>query len=459
MNFINYLKENKEKVLIPITALLTFLTWYFNVPEIANIILYLVILAGLILFKFSNITILMFTLFTTMANRTPLTTTSSGRPATILYLIIYGSFLLYFVISSIIKKKYPKGKLVVPLLFLLLYALLSLIWTVDLVGGLSEISYILLGYMAYFVIRNETDKKISFYDVSWFLSLVLLVLSLQFFTISYKNFPQDSKWILVNGLWGYINAIATIFGLAFVPSLYKYFAKDKSKYRFLYLPLELLVLYSIIVSGSEGLYVALAVSVIVIIVMLFVKNRKILFTMVVSGILLFAASMLTVVLLKDTFPDFYNKLDKFYSSSRIDLYRLAFIQLKNPLVLLFGRGAGSTHKLLEGHYLFYYYHSWFFQITVQRGLISFAAMIYVFYLISKILAKDKSQFKFFVAVGLITYLVHTLIDIGFEYQYLGVFFYLMVGLVENNNDQEELLSFDDEKEVLNFDSQIELDIA
>lgn len=437
-----YIKENQNKnsitnFLIPFFALFSFVTWYLNIPEMINIGIYLFVLMTLIVFKVGNTTLLSFVLFSMMGNRTAMLTTSSGRPSTILFMVVLGAFILYYLIDAIVKKKFEKGKLTIPLIVITSYALLSLLWTMDVIGGLSEIGYMIFGYFTYFIIRNEKDDPVDFYKFSWLLTLILLVLSLQYFVITYKFLPLNNKSELVKGFWGYINAIATIIGILFVPSLYKYFAKNKGWIRYLYLPLEILVIYAIIVSLSDGLYVALIVSIPVILAMLVLKKRKYLFPLVIAGIIMFAVGITTVVLLKDTYPDIYNKLNKF-SSSRIDLYRLALIQIKEPLTFIFGKGSGSTHLILEGHYKFYYFHSWFFELFVNRGIITVIMMFYVFYVISKILSSNNSKFRYFVAVGLITYLVHTLIDIGFEYQYLGVLFYLLVATVENSSDQQKI---------------------
>lgn len=429
LEFIKKISVENKAFTLPLFALLSFLTWYFKVPEIINMGIYISIFLLLFFLKASNLTLVMFMLFTAPANRIA-SFLPGDKPFTFLYISVFIVFALTSIYKLIRKKSLPKGKLVLPMVAIFAYALISLLWTVDKVGGLSEISIIIQGYLAYVMIKNDEKSKISYYELSWFLTLITLVISLQYFVITYKHLPFDGKFILVDNFWAYINLVAAVIGVSFVPSLYKYFAKGKSKWTFLYLPLELFVIYAIYVSKSEGLYFSLIVGSIFTIILIFFKNKKILYWLSLTMVAGFFISIVTIVLLKDTYPTFYEKID-FFSSNRIDLYRLALIEVKNPILFIFGKGAGSAHKLLEPYYPFYYYHSWVFQLLVQRGLITIIAFMYMLYLATKTLSKSRSNFKYFVAIGIVIYLSHSIIDLGFEYQFIGVIVYMMFAIVEN----------------------------
>lgn len=426
------IKDNNRIILLPMFAILSFSTWFFNVPETYNIIGYILILILLIVSKTSTTTIIMFALFTSAANRKA-SYLGTFSNFTFLFQAIIIGVLLYSVTQMIIKKALPRGKLVFPILALLGYTIISLLWTPDKAGGLSEIGIIIQGYLVYFSIRNNKEKKVSFNEISWFLSLLLLVISLEYFVLTYKVFPFEGKGPLY-ALWANPNIVATFYSIAFVPSLYKYFAEGKSRWIYLYLPIELLIIYGIYVSKSEGLYAALIIGFVFSIVQLLFKNKKALFVLTMSLIVGFVIAMFTIVLLKDTYPDFYNKINKF-SSSRLSIYSVALNQIKQPFVFLFGRGAGSAHfVLLENGFKNFYYHSWFIHLWAQRGIVSLIIMFYLFYKAYLQLIKNNSKFKYFLATGIIIYLTHTLVDIGFEYQYIGVILFLMVGSLENYND-------------------------
>ena len=62
----------------------------------------------------------------------------------------------------------------------------------------------------------------------------------------------------------------------------------------------------------------------------------------------------------------------------------------------------------------------------------------MFYQILVILKTEQSLFKYFASIGVITYLAHGTIDIGFEYQFIGVLFYLIVASVEKHTYDSEV---------------------
>ena len=430
---IEKIKENNRIILLPLFAILSFSTWYFNVPETYNIIGYMFILIVLILFKTSTTTIIMFASFTAAANRKA-SYLGAFSNFTFLFQAMIIGVLLYAIVQMIIKKTLPKGKLVIPIVILMAYTIISLLWTPDKTGGFSEIGIIIQGYLVYFAVRNNKEDKVSFNEISWFLSLLLLVISLEYFVLTYKVFPFEGKDPLY-ALWANPNIVATFYSIAFVPSLYKYFSKGKSKWTFLYLPVELLILYGIYVSKSEGLYVALIVGLVFGILQFFFKNKKTLFIITITSIMSFVFLMFFIVIFQNQFPTFYKWLNVDISSHRLTIYEIGLNQIKQPFIFLFGRGAGSAHYiLLEKDLSNFYYHSWVIHLWAQKGLVSLMVMFTLFYYVFKELIKNNTKFKYFLATGIIIYLSHTLVDIGFEYQYIGVILFLMLGTLENYND-------------------------
>lgn len=378
----------------------------------------------------------MFVLFTSAANYKP-SIMANVSGFIFLYQAIFIAAAVYMLIKLILKKEVPVGKILVPLALILGYLIISLLWTPDLYYGANELGIVIQGYVIYLFIRNDEKSDVDFYKLSWFLTLLLLVISVQYFVITIKHIPFEGKGPLYV-LWANPNIVAAFFGISFVPSLYKYFVKGKTKLRFLYLPLELLVLYGIYFTLSEGLYVALIVGLIFIPIQLLIKNKKMLYFVTLIAIMLFATFIIVVIANETRWSEFYNDLDIF-STGRLSLYNIGLQQLKNPLVLIFGRGSGSAKPILVSHgYGNYYFHSFVLNIVVQRGLVSLVVTFFMFYQILVILKTEQSLFKYFASIGVITYLAHGVIDIGFEYQFIGVLFYLIVASVEKHTYDSEV---------------------
>lgn len=447
INLVDWFKRNKKIILFTLMAILTFLTWFLNVNEFINLFIYIAILITLVIFKASTKTLVMFALFTVMGQNQPSVleyfdnlyfdkhNTNIDALKTyyvVLYIVIVFLVGLIALFRMIKNKDKPQGKLVIPMALLTLYGLVTLIWAPGFIPGISELSFFIQGYLVYLFVRNEKDSKIDFYEFAWFLSLILLVLSFQYVTV-YLKYPGNNKSPLYH-LWANPNIVAAVFGITFIPSLYKYFSKDRSKYTYLYLPFEILVIWAIIKSQSTGLHYGFIAGALFIPVM-FVKNRKILYSIIAFSILAFVAFLVIVVRLEDQFPNIYNKLNEF-STSRFDIYKQALEQLKTPKDYIFGLGLGYDRSVINVNF----FHSWFFQILVNRGFIGIGIIAVLLYYVIEILDDSEERFRYFLAIGIIIYLAHGITDSGFDYQYLGVFFYLMIALLEKNNaSQKELI--------------------
>lgn len=452
MNIIKKFDINNKFYLVPILAIISLLTWVLDIPEITNIVLYSIIFFILVGFKASNMTLVIFLLFSMGANQTP-SFLSNKYPFTFLY---QAMFILYGITSLTklaLKRKPLKGSLLKHMMFICIYSILTLIWTVNKSGGFSEILIFIQGYIVYLTIRNDDDSKCSFNELSWLFSILLLTIAIQYqiliyneriIGLGYKPFSVDHFFFTSKDFFYYYwtngNLLAALVGIMFFPSLYKYFSPNKSKYTFLYLPIEILIIYTIYATKSEGLYLSFIVSLGLLPVVLLVKDYKKVYTVLMSGLGVFILLMLVVVLLKNSHRDFYNKVNQL-SNSRIGIYTVGFNQLQNPLVLLFGKGLGSTRTILlnNGHNN-YYFHTWILNTVVQRGLVTLGLIVTLILTCFKTIYKDTTKFHLFVSLAFITYLSHSAIDIGFEYQYIGVILYLMVAVIEKKNDKITIIT-------------------
>ncbi|WP_156907486.1 O-antigen ligase family protein [Haploplasma axanthum] len=355
----------------------------------------------------------------------------------LVFQIVFGVLSIYLVFQllykCLYKKQKLKGKLLIPLIIFLGYSLITFIWTVNVVSAISRVSIIIQGYVLYLALVNS-DDKVEFKEISWFFSLFLLTLSFEYIVILARAnvfFNFETKYYLMD-LWANPNIVATVFAIGFVPSLYKYFIKDGSKLKYLYLPLEILIVYAIYATQSKGLYFGLFVMILMIPIIILIKNKKLILTSIYTIIFGFAGAMILLVIFKDNFPELFTKIDSF-SSSRVRIYEIGINELKNPFTLYFGKGIGSTHHiLLDNGFSNFYFHSWFFQTLVNQGLIGITITLTNLYLIFKMCLNTKDKFKYFAYLGLIAYVFHTLIDVGYEYQFLGVMYYMLVAVLEKN---------------------------
>lgn len=443
---------------LPLFGLLSFTTWYLDIKELYNIIIYSLILIIMALFKVKSTTLIMFTLFTVLANRTPTfiegidklylklfdtNISALRRYYTFLYTFVFVVLIIILLIRLIKRRKYQKSKLFLLMAILLSYSLITLFWAPNLTTGLSEFWFIIQGYFIYYVIKNENSKENIFYEVSWFLSILLLVLSFQYFT-SYNNYIISKdldlnffSYYKIEGkrainLWANPNIVGGVFGISYIPSLYKYFDTKRSNKRFLFLPFELLIIYTIILTKSTGLHYAFLVGAFFI-PFLFIKNKKVLYGFISVAILIFITFLVMIIRLEETFPDLYNKLND-YTTSRIDIYKDAVNLLKSPKTFIFGKGLGADRILLNVSF----FHSWVFQVLVNRGIIGLIIVFIMLYYIVEMLFESKGKFRYLLALGIIIYLAHGITDSGFEYQYIGVLYYFQVALLENSIGEKDL---------------------
>lgn len=468
MELKSFLKKYENIIFLSLLSLLTFFTWFFKVNEVYNVIIYISILIGLAILKFSDLKLVIFTLFTLTANNTPeflkfidtiyskiFNTNISALKSyyTFLYTAVFIVLMIILLIRNIRNKTIPKGQLIIPMVLLLIYSLITLIWTPNIIKGLSEFWFIVQGYYIYIALRNSKDTKFNLYFVSWALSLLLLVISMQYFVSYYRYFKVNDinlsffKYFTFSSkkainLWANPNIVASVFGVAYVPTLYKYFKSERNKLRYLYLPLELLIIYAMILGKSTGLQLAMITG-IIFIPFLLIKNKKFLYYTVLTAIFIFISGIILIVSFETKYPDIYHFFNKL-TTYRLDIYKIAINELKDPLVLFFGHGIGSDRVILD-HVDFF--HSFVFQVLVNRGLIALVLISIILYRCADILFKSTSKFKYFVGLATIIYLVHGLTDAGFEYQFIGVIFYMLYALIENDTDNNYYFEYKFERQL------------
>lgn len=443
------ISKHLEKYLLPITALLVFLTWVLKVPQVANIIIYSLITLGLVFFKVKPTTMLMYSLLTIASNYHPIRIESLNRGYHIVFYFTFGITMIYSLVNVFKNNFKLIYKLLIPFGLMIIYGLISLIWSLNVMYGFNFLQVMILGYVAYLVVVN-LDEKFDYLKLSWFLTLLLLVISSQYLVVAYNHFEVDltgqtgilkyfsfikQKFFSFERkthlfiFWANPNIVAAMIGISLVPSLYKYFDKRSTKKTLYYLPLELLPLYAIYASMSDGLFSALIIGILFIPLIFLYKNKRHVFIWYMQFVALFMAFVLVVVYTLNMYPEIFTDIDNF-TTGRFTLYRQSVDLFKNPLVLLFGRGIGSSKAILESSF---YYHSWAFNSLANVGVIGFGLTIYVIYQSFNIINESKNPFRYFLLIGTIIYLTHGLIDVGYDYQYIGILNYMMIAMIEKDN--------------------------
>lgn len=427
MKIITFMKKNNYNILLPVMALVSFATWFFKFDFVVNIYIYVGLLLLLTVLRQSVSSLMLVSLFSVFG--------TYSNELHLLYQLLFIYVVIYFIIKNVKRFNKVKGNLFWPLIAITLISLISIFWSPTKPDALAEFLVLIQGVVTYFIIVNdEESRSLSPKNLAWFASFMLLVLGSQYLILTYEFFPNPPDKSHLFNFWLNPNLVAAALGLLWIPSLYKYESFKDNKFVLLYLPLELLTIYAIYMSMSRGLYFGYAISAIIIVLILLKIKTKHIIRLFFSMIIAIITFLVAVILLKDIYPELFAKIEDF-STARLLLYELALTRIKNPLTFLFGDGVGSAQFYLrQAGFGSFYYHSWFFQIFATRGVFSILLQLGLMYKIFRMLNNNERYSKY-IMLGFVVYISHSLIDIGYEYQFLGIIYYLIVGTVEQNNKE------------------------
>lgn len=426
-------------IFVPFLALLSFITWFTNLNELITMGIFITILITLLIIKADLSYFIMLACFSLLAQREPyflkvfdnlyfkvFNTKITALSDYYIFLYLLMAFLVGVIalIRFIKNKTFENTEIIKLMTIITIYSLITLIWAPNLVDGLSEFSFFIQGYLVYLFIKNS-DSKITFKQISWLLSLFLLVLSLEYLVV-YIKYPGLNKSPLYH-LWANPNIVASIFGVTFIASLYKYINFKKNKLILLYLIVDAFIIWAIVKSQSAGLHYAFLAA-FLFIPFLLIKSPNKQYILIVSGILAYIIFLALVVLLEQKYPNIYNMFNEF-STNRFDIYKTALNEVRKLKWLIFGHGLGYDRVVLSVDF----FHSWFFQILVNRGFIGLILMFMLLRRVVDVIHSTDDPFKYFLILTTITYLAHGITDSGYEYQFMGVIFYFMIAHVEKIN--------------------------
>lgn len=422
----------------------------FNKVQTITILVYSIITILLIIIKVSPLYILLFSIFSIASTYPPIYLEHFNRNYYLTYYFTFGLAVINLIVINFKKGYKFCFKLIIPIIIILVYALFSIIWSNNLIYGANFLAVMAQGYLVYYLVNN-LEEKVNYNSLAWFFSLLLVVIFLQYMTLinvrifKYQGvteyFKNNSLLIyfktVIKGfddkshlspLWANPNIVAGLIGLIFLPSLYKYFHKEKSWLVYLFIPMEFLFIGLIFLTMSSGLLFGYVLGIFLILTTLFLKDHKKVFIVFISLIGMFIIFVTTIVLLKPTYPNIFDFLNEF-STGRFNIYETAIRQLKDPITLFFGSGLGAS----KDHMSAFYYHSWIFNTLTNLGLIGFIITLYMIFKAFEITLTSKDVFAKFFLFGILVYLSHGIFDVSFDYQFIGVVYYGFLAIIETNN--------------------------
>jgi len=427
----HYMKQYPLEIKLLLLSSLTFIVWYFKFNEYILLLIYGSLLIYLIYKQKEFSSLIIIVLYAIMSNQ------KRGGYILIDYCLVL--FLFCYVIYLCIKeKKIVLGTLFFPLLIYVIYNALSLIWTPVLSYGIDGLFAILEGYLIYFIITNRMNKINDPKAISKIASFLLFTLTLEILSIYLFHGPTliiENKKLLHLG-WAMSNIAASIFVFLIPIALYKYL--NHKELNFFYIILDFINILGLILTLSRGAYLGVFVSCALLI--LIYGRKKILIRY--GSILLFVL-LLFYYLESQSYQVIINYLNQqnfFNDRSRSNIYQLGWDRFRRHLI--FGEGIKSSEFMifnqLGRHYS--HYHNFILQIAATLGTIGLILFFNIIYRWHKILDKPKDSFVKVISLSIIGVLIHQLVDVSFDLYFFGIYFYLLIGIVEiiRHDDSKDL---------------------
>ncbi|QII82449.1 O-antigen ligase family protein [Jeotgalibaca arthritidis] len=273
------------------------------------------------------------------------------------------------------------------MLVLLIYSLISIIWSEDLNGWLNYNIYIYIATCVMVVINYIFKSSEDFYELFNYVGLLTIIHNI----IGWVN-VTTGKYIFSTSplipdfkergnplsLFNNTNDFATFLVFSIFICFAIMMVEKNKKIKLLYLFTIMSSIFLIYKTMSRANYLALALGIATYI--LFISNRKKVWLMVIGSTLLFIVSI--YVIPSVSFTVNHVLLNKFFNSGdeiRINLIKNAFVFLRDSNGL--GIGAGNIAYYLENHSIYNTnninsVHNWWLDILVNYGYV-----IFIFYII------------------------------------------------------------------------------
>jgi len=351
------------------------------------------------------------------------------------YFIVFSLF--YFYHKGLSKAKYLFKINRIELSFLIFYvfASLSIFWAEDLTLFLNKWLMYSLAIVAYFFAKQMEHSEINFLKISFFSSLIVLIISAIGLSQYLYDFPSHDILARVNdtgSTFGNKNLAGHIIVLTF-PLLIYYFLNTKKFSSFIFSSFVLIfTFFYIYFAATKAAWISLFLELIIIISYLFYRNKKFNFNLKKIVIFLLIILLSLKLIESSTYLNnaFYavesaveTSKDEFSKSgARLNIWRAAFRFIQDsPFV---GHGLGSFPHLLnlEGNYhRLIRVHNDIFELIVDLGAAGLILFLFFVYSVLKnqykiLMGKKESIFYFLIFIGLIGTSANLLVS--FPYQLL-----------------------------------------
>jgi O-antigen ligase len=342
----------------------------------------------------------------------------------VLSVILFGIVL----IQSIRRRQIVLGKLFPVLLALLLYSMLSILWTPIRSEGWQGIVAMLQGYMIYLILTNG-HFKVDGITISKIASFLMFTLTIQLFLLYHDLGIQAilADKLLIELGWGFSNLVAVVYTFGIPIAFYKYLTKNYYPHYFI---LDLLNGVGLLLTLSRGAMVGVGLVMVIYLFFTFKKQFIMKYYSIVAviiGTIYFSDSLRNVIEIgKEQFvtKEFLN------DNARYPLYQLGWDVFKaNPI---FGNGVKSSQYFINT-VLFrqnVYFHNFILQIAATLGLVGLALLMIVLIRIILLYLRPKDHLVLCLGLGLAASLAHQLMDISYDRFFFGLFMYSIIAITE-----------------------------
>lgn len=324
--------------------------------------------------------------------------------------VIYATTFLMFLLTWFKNWRISKRKLYQPIniwyFLFLVFALLSVIWSIDRTNSLAMTRLLLRQFLVLFSIGIFIEKMDEvFLALKIFLAActVMMVKINIFMMMGYSGYQM---WDLICG--NYFNTVAQILAIAIAIAYYFMIRANRKTIKAIYLLFIIYSLYHIFITGSrKGLLMPFVEIVIFMVLQSGLNVKKILKNIVIAaiaiGVMLYVLAQNEVMMERLTM--IFDLLLEGNAVDESSLLRMLFIELagqmfyNNPLLGCGINTFASQCELYFGRY--YYSHNNFFEILSGTGIIGFVLYYWFYgYSIYKLYSHRNKNMFYMIGIGI-----------------------------------------------------------
>lgn len=355
-------------------------------------------------------------------------------------------YMLYFILPFLFFYKYEVFNGINRKLTILLLVMISLFTISSLISPLKEayeIWWRLIGITVCIVFGYVSKvlldlKAISFISINRVLTVIgMLHVAVLLYMWNTVDNPFTYNW--VENLYFFTNVrhLADLLSICYFSAFFL-FLLDKSPIKYLYLILSIIILTTILWSGSRAAYLGIFMAWGVLFIYL---NKKILFTGITSLSFIVAVYISTFFNVASPSLGFFRSLHRSVqgdanqiSSSRLDLYQQIFDWFLLSPFWGYGGEAVRNLKVFLGEQQIGQAHNVVLQILIEYGLIGFIATTVVIVVIFRQMITRKTKIKIMCLAMLFNIFGASLLNGGAYYIIIIALFAVFVGIAYSEDD-------------------------